>query len=62
MKSYRQSDATAYQSTFFPQLKKEIEDSWIRLFDDSVGNKAGLVYGNVWQLKKEWLVKATKAE
>ena len=62
MKSYRQSDATAYQSTFYPQLKKEIEDSWIRLFDDSVGNKDGLVYGNVWQLKKEWLVKVTKAE
>lgn len=62
MKSYRQSDATAYQSTFYPQLKKEIEDSWIRLFDENVGNKDGLTYGNTWELKKEWLVKAAKAE
>ena len=62
MNSFRQSDATAFQSNFYPQLRKEIEDSWIRLFDDSIGNKDGLVYGNVWQLKKEWLVKATRAE
>ena len=62
MNSFRQSDATAFQSNFYPQLKKEIMDSWVRLFDENIGDDGGLCYGNVWELKKEWLVKLTKAE
>lgn len=61
MDSFRQSDATAFQSNFYPHLKKEIMDSWVRLFDPKIGNPNGLCYGNVWELRKEWLVKVTNA-
>ena len=48
-------DATAVMTRFYPELKREILDSWKRLFDDSVQVGNGSCYGLVWQLKKEWL-------
>ena len=36
LESYRVSDTQAYMSRFYPQIKREIIDSWDRLFDDSV--------------------------
>ena len=54
---YGVSDAKAYMSSFYPQIKKEILASWDRLFDDSVvinGNR--MQYGTVWEFRKEWIV------
>ena len=52
---YGVSDAKAYMSQFYPQIKREIVDSWDRLFDDSIilGNKAK--YGTIWEVKWEWV-------
>ena len=33
LENYRISDAQAYMSQFYPQIKREIIDSWKRLFD-----------------------------
>lgn len=55
MEQYGVSDAKAYMSQFYPHLKREIINSWDRLFDDSIilGNDSK--YGNIWEIKKEWL-------
>lgn len=49
------SDAKAYMSQFYPQIKRKIINSWNRLFDDSiiVGNDER--YGNIWEVRKEWI-------
>lgn len=49
------SDTKAYMSQFYPQIKRKIIDSWSRLFDDSIilGNDER--YGNIWEVRKEWI-------
>lgn len=49
------SDAKAYLSRFYPELKAEIRRSWTRLFDDSVILGSTAAYGNIWEVRKEWL-------
>ena len=57
LKQYNVSDAKAYMSSFYPQIKKEIVTSWDRLFDDNiVVNDNRMKYGTVWELRKEWVV------
>ena len=55
LKDYGTNDAKAYMSQFYPQIKREIRESWNRLFDPSilVGNTSE--YGNLWEVKKEWV-------
>lgn len=55
LKDYGTNDAKAYMSQFYPQIKREIRESWKRLFDPSilVGNTSE--YGNLWEVKKEWV-------
>ena len=53
-------DAKAYMSSFYPQIKREIVDSWSRLFDDSIVVGNGQVYGNLWEVKREWVKKIIK--
>ncbi|SHK65257.1 DUF3841 domain-containing protein [Hespellia stercorisuis] len=52
---YRISDAKAYMSQFYPEIKREIVNSWSRLFDDSVKVGNDTRYGNVWELRREWI-------
>ena len=52
---YRISDAKAYMSQFYPEIKREIVNSWNRLFDDSVKVGNDTRYGNVWELRREWI-------
>lgn len=49
------SDARAVMTPFYPQLKREIQDSWARLFDESVSLGSSASYGVVWELRREWL-------
>ena len=49
------SDTQAYMSRFYPQIKREIIDSWDRLFDDSVHLNSDQRYGIIWEIKKEWV-------
>lgn len=51
------SDAQVYMSQFYPQLKREITNSWFRLFDDSIVIEDNSMYGNIWEVKKEWIKK-----
>ncbi|MEF2562362.1 MAG: DUF3841 domain-containing protein [Negativibacillus sp.] len=55
LESYRVSDTQAYMSHFYPQIKREIIDSWGRLFDDSVHLNSDQKYGIIWEIKKEWV-------
>lgn len=56
MKAYGISDAKAYMSRFYPEIKQEIEKSWARVFDDhiKIGNEHA--YGLIWEIKKEELI------
>lgn len=49
-------------TNFYPDLKRQVQDSWKRLFrhheDIKQGNAKGLgsVQAGLWQLKKEWIL------
>ena len=55
LREYGVSDPKACMTQFYPELKREIQDSWNRVFDDSVKVGSDLAYGLVWELHKEWL-------
>ena len=58
LEEYGTNDIKAFSTAFYPQIKREIEQSWQRLFDDDItitGNKN--YYGNIWEIKKEWVKK-----
>lgn len=55
LSEYRVSDTKAYMSQFYPNIKREIRDSWKRLFDDSVKPGNDDCYGNIWEVKSEWV-------
>lgn len=58
LKKYGISDTKAYMSNFYPTLKSEIKNSWMRLFDDNISiNDGKECYGLIWEIKKEWVVK-----
>ncbi len=57
---YGVSDVDAYMSQFYPQIKREIVDSWKRLFDESIIIHNSNNYGNIWEVKKEWIVSITE--
>ena len=56
LSDYRVSDVTAYMSQFYPAIKREIEASWDRLFDERIQLGGNHQYGILWELKKEWIV------
>lgn len=49
------SDTKAYMSSFYPQIKRKIIDSWSRLFDDSIILGNDNKYGIIWEVRKEWI-------
>lgn len=55
LKQYGISDTEAYMSRFYPQIKRKIINSWIRLFDNSIVLGSNEKYGNIWEVKKEWV-------
>lgn len=55
------SDAKAYISRFYPQIKQEITGSWRRLFDDTILLGSSAAYGNVWELRREWVRSVSRA-
>ena len=52
---YGVSDAKAFMTQFYPQIKKEIMDSWDRLFDPGILMGSTSEYGTIWEVKKEWV-------
>lgn len=57
LKAYHISDAKAYMSQFYPQIKAEITASWSRLFDDTVPVHNPSCYGTIWEVRTEWITK-----
>ncbi|MBU5625468.1 DUF3841 domain-containing protein [Oscillibacter sp. MSJ-2] len=57
---YGVSDAKAYLSRFYPEIREEIVDSWDRLFDDSVHLGSELRYGTIWEVRREWVSHVTR--
>lgn len=55
LEDYGVSDAKAYLTQFYPQIKREIIDSWDRLFDDTVLFGSAAAYGTVWEVRREWI-------
>ena len=55
-------DSDIMLTSFYPQLKKEVTDSWSKLFLHNEEIKSGdfscvkSVQASVWQIKKEWIV------
>lgn len=57
LEDYGVSDAKAYMSRFYPEIREEIVGSWHRLFDDSVIPVNDDCYGIIWEIRKEQIVK-----
>lgn len=57
LEAYGVDDAKAFMSQFYPMIKKEILESWHRLFDENVKLGNDLKYGTIWEIRKEWVTK-----
>lgn len=57
LEDYGVSDARAFMTPFYPQIKRGILNSWPRLFDDSVSLGSDAQYGLLWEVRKSWLVR-----
>ncbi len=55
LEMYGVSDAKACMTQFYPQIKKEVIDSWDRLFDPGILLGNAMEYGTIWEIKKEWV-------
>lgn len=53
--AYGVSDAKAYLTQFYPDVKWEIVSSWDRLFDEDILLGSAAAYGTIWELRREWL-------
>ena len=53
--AYGVSDTQAYMSQFYPEIKREIRESWKRLFDDDIQIGSDGCYGNIWEVRREWV-------
>lgn len=54
------SDVKACTTRFYPELKQEIEESWLRLFDETVKLGNDLAYGLLWEIRWEWVTKVVE--
>ena len=50
------SDAKAVMTQFYPQLKREVVESWSRLFDPSVSMGSDACNGLLWEVRSEWII------
>ena len=51
------SDAKVCMTSFYPELRQEIETSWMRLFDDAIQVGGPHCYGVIWEVQEEWIRK-----
>ena len=56
LNDYGVSDTKAYMTQFYPDIKREIRDSWERLFDDSINMGSDACYGIIWEIRKEDII------
>ncbi|MDO5689270.1 MAG: DUF3841 domain-containing protein [Tissierellia bacterium] len=49
------NDAKAVMTPFYPVIKRQVTQSWKRLFDESVSLGVDSYYGNIWEVRREWI-------
>lgn len=56
LNTYGIDDVTAFMTPFYPNIKRKIEQSHDRLFDDTsvLGERK---VGTIWEIRKEWITK-----
>lgn len=52
------SDERACMTPFYPELGRQIRESWIRLFDDSIQLGSPECYGTIWEVQLPWVREA----
>lgn len=55
LRDWGTSDEKACMTQFYPQIKREIQASWARLFDNSIQLGSPESYGTIWEVRKEWV-------
>lgn len=55
LQMYGTDDVRAVMTQFYPEIRREIKDSWKRLFDDSIKLGNDLKYGTIWEIRREWV-------
>ena len=48
--------AEAFSTAFYPTVKREILDSWHRLFDSAKGCPAEYLEAGLWEIRSEWVM------
>ena len=51
------SDAKVCMTQFYPELRREIEESWVRLFDEGIQPGGPHCYGVLWEVQASWIRK-----
>ena len=59
LEKYGIDDITAFMTPFYPNIKRKIEQSHERLFDDS-SVLGEMKVGTIWEIHKEWITQITK--
>lgn len=57
---YGTNDVKAFTTPFYPEIKRQIIDSWDRLWDPSIDIGGDIVYGLIWEIRKEWVAAVTE--
>lgn len=50
-----------YMNNFYPLLKREVEKSWERLFDNDI-RLSDINQATLWEIRSEWITNVTRAE
>ncbi|MGP5431542.1 protein of unknown function [Enterococcus malodoratus] len=59
LEQYGIDDCTAFMTPFYPNIKRKIEKSRERLFDDS-SVLGEMKVGTIWEIRKEWITEITR--
>ncbi|MBU5583800.1 DUF3841 domain-containing protein, partial [Enterococcus sp. S181_ASV_20] len=59
LEKYGIDDITAFMTLFYPNIKRKIEQSHERLFDDS-SVLGEMKVGTIWEIRKEWITQITR--
>ena len=54
--------ADAFSTAFYPTVKREILQSWQRLFDSAEGCPEKYLQAGLWELRREWIVSTRTPE
>ncbi|MCF0149900.1 MAG: DUF3841 domain-containing protein [Firmicutes bacterium] len=60
LSDYNTNDVKAFTTPFYPQIKNEIIESWDRLWDPAVDTGGDIVYGLIWEMRREWITAVTE--